>query len=312
MNRAPWYATASAAHLAVQCGGVRHQITWREGALELDDHPDVDSELALIAFGGEEPPCLALRALWLDAVGDGGFLAEWVDPRHLSPARRSWLTMALERMRNEGFHEFLRDLPLPRAQRMGRFVHAFPGPWLDRAACTVIEAIVDPKGAGVVCDRAPDLIEPAITARLRQAFVSSVGGRRLSIGAAALVPLTVGVAPLATPTVAGGLLGADRGVRLAVHPSWLHTVWGAGAAVIDHQLVLRLATNTDANAEGKRGITGDALVVCWDEPSAPQLMEIAVRHDGERWIGAHSPEQPLLPAVGIVSPQGGCAGGEGN
>lgn len=242
--------------LRVRCGGDHHLIRAVGSTLELVDHPDLDAELALIAFGGEEPPCVARHRLWAEALADGGFLAEWVDETRMNPTWFSWLAMALERMRAEGFHEFLRRLPPVRAQRMGEFLHHFPLPWIDRAAAAVSREIFDGEttdrgaahvdnaantanGSGVVCVDAPPLLAVATANRVRRAFVDAVGGRELAVGAAALVPLDIVTTDM-SPDATGCLRGAERGVRILVGQTWLHRVWAVEAAVIDGRLVLAL------------------------------------------------------------------------
>ncbi|MCP4225931.1 MAG: hypothetical protein GY773_21560 [Actinomycetia bacterium] len=233
-----WWETAPPLELMVPCSEARHRLAWSQGEVVVVDHPELDAERTLMALGGPEPACLSRLGLWEDAVADGGFLAEWIDQAQLTDARLSWLTMALERMRNEGFHEFLRNLPFARAERMGHFLSQFPRPWHDRAAAAVAEAIVD--GEGVVCNDAPQLLPTAIASRLRHSFVTSVGGTHLAVGVAALVPLTITVDDSAGNgvSVAGALTGPHRRVAITVAGGWLHQVWGAGAALVDSHLVL--------------------------------------------------------------------------
>ncbi len=280
-GRAGWADTAPDLELAVPCGPERHRLLWRRGEVLLADHPDLASERALVALGGPEPACLARLRLWHEAVADGGFLAEWVDEAHLGDARLSWLGMALERLRMEGYHEFLRHLPPARAERMGQFLHRFPRPWLDRAACAVSAAVVE--GDGVRCALAPDLVSQAAAHRLRRSFVDSIGGRLTAWGAAALVPLTISVSPRPAAAVAGTVTGPGRAVTLTVGPGWLHRVWGAGAAVIDGHLVLAL--------EPVSGALAEARVVAWhpagpDRPAAPARPSVEIaeaHHDGRSW-----------------------------
>lgn len=272
-HRAGWWASARTLDLAVRCEGASHHLRWSGGAVELLDHSDLDAELAMVALGGAEPTCVARYRLWQEAVADGGFLAEWVDETRLSDAWFSWLTMALERMRSEGFHEFLRQLPPARAQRMGEFLNGFPVPWIDRAAATVSDRVFD--GDGVSCELAPGLLKNATAQRVRRAFVDAVGARQLSVGAAALVPLSITVGDVAA--VSGLLSGPGRGVALTVPPGWLHRVWAADAAVIDGQLVLSIDA-VDAR-------TAEATVVRWAETTASaELDRRPVRLDGARWV----------------------------
>lgn len=264
-----WQRTAGELSMPVGCDGAVHELHWQRGVVVPVDHPELDAERGLVGLGGPEPACLAMLRLWDDAVADGGFLAEWIDDSRLTPAWFSWLAMALERMRTEGFHEFLRRLPPARAQRMGEFLHRFPPAWIDRAAAAVAEAVT--AGPGVGCDQAPSLIPLATSHRLRRAFVDSVGGRQVPVGAAALVPLSIEVRAGARPAVAGSLAGPGRAVSLTVDDRWLHLVWAAGAAVIEGRLVL-----------GRR--RGLAAVVVWNGGSAgPTLSDRLVVHDGQRW-----------------------------
>jgi hypothetical protein len=248
--------------MIVACDGAQHRLALHDGRIELLDHPELEAELALVAFGGAEPACLTRYHLWNDAVADGGFLAEWVDGIRLTPSWFSWLAMALERMRSEGFHEFLRGLPPARARRMGEFLHHFPLPWIDRAAAEVSRAVFGDPASGVVCDDAPGLLLEAVSNRVRRAFVDGVGGRHLSVGAAALVPLTITASPGASPAVEGRLSGPGRGVRIVVDGSWLHRVWIEGAAVIDGHLTLGLSIAEPVTADlVEWGAGSDGLVL---------------------------------------------------
>lgn len=277
--------------LVVRCEGADHRLSAVGSSLVLDAHQDLDAELAMVALGGAEPICIARYRLWADALADGGFLAEWVDETRMSPTWFSWLAMALERMRAEGFHEFLRRLPPARAQRMGEFLHHFPPAWIDRAAALVSSAVFD--GDGVVCRDAEALLVTATANRVRRAFVDAVGGRQLAVGAAALVPLKIislndtglnDTAPNDTavaPAASGCLRGAERGVRVAVAPTWLHRVWAVGAAVIGGRLVLAL---------DQADVTPMATVVSWELQSVgghrPFIERVPVRFEDGGWIDA--------------------------
>lgn len=269
-----WADLVPSLKLEVMCGASAHTIQWHGGALRLLDHEDVDAELALVAFGGAEPPCLARLALWNEAVADGGFLGEWVD-EDLDQSRLWWLGMALERMRSEGFHEFLRELTPPRAARMGQFLTSFPAPWLDRAAATVAESLID--GSGVVCNRAADLLPPAVARRLRRAFVTSVGGRQVALGGAALVPFQPVIDPT-EPFAEGVIRGRASQVRIGVEQRWLFDVWGAGVAVVDGHLVLDVQ---------HRSPKAQATIVVWDRADSggvhPRVEQRLLFHDGADW-----------------------------
>jgi hypothetical protein len=276
---AGWAETAEPLSMVVVCNRERHRLRWEAGRVEPVDHPDLDAELALVAFGGEEPACIALHRLWHDAVADGGFVAEWADPAHLSPAWLSWLGMALERMRGEGFHEFLRHLPPARAQRMGEFLHRFSGPWIDRAGAEVNRlALAEPN----LADEHRVALAQATAHRLRRAFVDAVGGRQLAVGGAALLPLQLEVEIGIEPAIGGVLRGPDRGISLMVDRSWLHQVWAAGAAVVDGRLVLAIEPAGPSGPTTAR----PARVVEWSagpEPR-PRLVTAAVANRDRTWI----------------------------
>ena len=269
-----WWESATPLSMAVTCNRERHRLIWRDGAVETVDHPELDAELALVALGGDEPPCIARYRLWNDALDDGGFVAEWVDEARLSPAWFSWLAMALERMRTEGFHEFLRGLPPARAQRMGEFLDRFPLTWIDRAAAEVNRRVTE--DGGVLAADAGSQLARSAAQRLRRSFVDAVGGRQLAVGAAALIPLRISVLAGVGPTVVGVVTGKGRGVDLTVGRTWLHRVWAAGAAVIDGDLVL------DLN-DGPQGAV--ATTVSWggDAPLRPALVHRPVRYTGSGW-----------------------------
>lgn len=276
-----WWETAPDLAMNVDCEGAGHRLRWRRGQVELLDHPELDAELAMIALGGPEPTCLAYHRLWVDAVADGGFLAEWVEESRLSPSWFSWLAMALERMRSEGFHEFLRGLPPARAQRMGEFLHRYPVPWIDRAAASVGLAVAEVDG--VACLDAPRLLSAAVAQRLRRAFVASIGGRQLALGAAALVPLRISVTSGAAPSINGALIGPDRGVDLAVDRSWLHRVWAGAATVIDGSLVVAIESDEHRSPD----TTALASMVIWrqsgDRGWRPSIEQRVVRYVDGSW-----------------------------
>ena len=268
--------------MTVDCLGARHQLCWHQGTIEPVDHPELEAELALVALGGEEPPCIALHRLWHDAIDDGGFVAEWVDPGRLNPTWLSWLSMALERMRAEGFHEFLRHLPHARAQRMGEFLRRFPPAWVDRAGAEVNRRWCHELGPAPWTGPEATLLAQAAANRLRRSFVDAVGGRQLAVGAAALIPLAPVVlsAPDATSAASGALSGAGRGVRLAVDRRWLHQVWAAGAAVVDGHLVLAI----DGDPTGPNGAT--ARIVTWagGQRPSPIIEDRVLRHRRNTWL----------------------------
>ena len=231
-----WAADVDDLEQAIPCGGSVHVVRWHHGEVLLDQHPDIDAERALVAFGGEAPPCLEHYELWCDAVADGGFLGEWAHLHQIGRDRLWWLRVALDRMRAEGVQEFLRDMPRSTASRMGQFLTAFPQPFLDQAAAEVADRLRT--GVGVGYHRAGLLVEEAVALRVREAFARSVGGSHLSLGAAALVPFRPVIIDDSRPAVDGHLDGRNSRVEVVVPTRWLAGVWARGAAVVEGRLVL--------------------------------------------------------------------------
>jgi len=285
----PWRVTARPAELSIGCSGERHRLIWANGEVHLPDHPDRDAELALVGLGGPEPNCIAHMRLFEDAVRDGGFLAEWADDSGLTQAWYSWLDMALERMRTEGFHEVLRALPQERSLRMGEFISRFPLAWLDRAGAAVAEQVVGTdagQGPGVVCEDAEANVLHAIRVRARRAFVTSVGAIHLTVGGAALVPLRVQITTTTAPSAEGHLAGPQRGAVLTLNPTWLHEVWAAGAATIENRLIVDLRPDpTDLHRATATWVdwspTGPATTPAPSQ--GPMLQQAPVRHTDSGW-----------------------------
>ena len=245
--------------LDVSCDGANHQLEWSDGVVRMCQHPNADAELALVGLGGPEPACLELWQLWTEAVADGGFLEDWVIENQLSESYLSWLGMALERMRLEGFQEFLRGLPIKRAARMGQFIHTFPLAWLDRAAAEASHAV--DAGDGVVCGDAPRLLTEAAAVRVRRALVNAVGTTHLSLGAAALVKLDIRSRHGLAASIEGSIDSSSGPIRIDVSPRWLHTTWARGASIIEGQLILGL---DDLQVDEDTGeVVAAALAVGW-------------------------------------------------
>lgn len=303
-----WTDAAPELVLEVTCrsgtGPARHRIRWIGGQVYLDQHPDLEAELALVAFGGEELPCVAMHRLWTDAVRDGGFVGEWAEGEY-DTARRWWLAMALERMRTEGFHEFLRDLPLLRARRMGQFLTSFPDEWIDRAACQVADS--PPSN-----DRIVALLRAGAARRLRHAFAVAVGGQHVPLGAAALVPLTVEVGTVGVGTVGVGTVGCavegrldgrNSWARLVVSDRWLPDVWGTHRSVLDGGLVLAIRyPEGDRLQEGGAAM---ASVVVWSE-LAGTTGSVGVLVDSALCLGEPLASDdrgvgPKIPGIGLVA-----------
>jgi hypothetical protein len=59
-----WPRGVPPVHVTVECdGGQFHTISWRRGALVLEAH-DAAADEAIVALGGDRPPCLEVRRSW--------------------------------------------------------------------------------------------------------------------------------------------------------------------------------------------------------------------------------------------------------
>ena len=63
VGAAAWQRAAPAVRAHVACLGADHVVVWRRGALALAHH-DLAAEEALVALGGEPPPCLEVVRAW--------------------------------------------------------------------------------------------------------------------------------------------------------------------------------------------------------------------------------------------------------
>jgi len=281
-----WHRFVEPVTLAVDCGRLRHQIRWAEGQVDALDHDNLDAERALMAFGGAPVACVALIDLWDDLVSDGAFLGEWA-PLGFGAQRRSWLAAALERMASEGYHEFLRAIPMARASQMARGLLAFPEAWLLRAAAEHSARVE----ASLITPSPPveQFLVDAISVRARRAFVASLVGRGLPAGRAALTPLAVHVSNSETVS-AWGELGGSGGSRsphnrqaphnrqtllrnhlepvsVVLPRGWLHRVWAPGMGVIGPYLVLDATFGSEPNAR--------VTAATWDQGRAMVVTGVA-------------------------------------
>jgi hypothetical protein len=58
-----WPRRVPPVKVTVDCDGEHHTISWRRGALVLEAH-DAAADEALVALGGDRPPCLEVRRSW--------------------------------------------------------------------------------------------------------------------------------------------------------------------------------------------------------------------------------------------------------
>ena len=225
----PWYEQVPPVTFDVDCEGNRHSITWSQGNIVLQQHPEIDAEKALVALGGVKPKCLEVFDLWQLAVLDGGFIEEWAPWHYSDRQRRWWLRTALERLRSEGVQDFLYDLPRERALKMGEVSVTLPHEFLDRATAAVVDA-ADQRGWDFTPSLSRHLAE-ATRLRARRAFVKAVSHQRPSIPSPALIPFRCHINLSEESWVRGYLSGRDSHVEVSLHPRWLSRVWARGVAV---------------------------------------------------------------------------------
>lgn len=247
MTAAGWAVRVADATMDLACGRATHRLRWRRGRLAAVDHPDLAGEEALVAFGGEAPRCLEAVTMWRAAVTDGGFLAEWCEGELADPVRRHHLWVALNRLRNEGVQDLLRELPPARAEAMGTMVLTFPPELVDRAALAVVRRTrrVGPD------DPVHRWTGRAVQVRARTAFVASLARWAPVVRPAALVRFRCEVVPWGTPPQVEGLLdGTASWCRVALDPSWLVEAWPSRGGLVGGDLCVGRGPRT-------------ALVVSW-------------------------------------------------
>lgn len=73
-NRPQWWEGMAPLLVAGPEGAGTHRLLWRQGRLELADHPDPEAERAVVALGGERCPCLDVSDAWEDCHRTGAML----------------------------------------------------------------------------------------------------------------------------------------------------------------------------------------------------------------------------------------------
>ena len=250
MTLPAWYEGLADVTVDVPVDGARHRITWRAGALSLDDHGDADAELALAALGGGRCSCLDILDAWN---------AQATEPEVLTVGRRTLAEevradrYALGRLEREAgllhtrWSSAVDDLRVggdlsgsvrlrevaARAERRMRVRLGFvrlltlDSALVDRLQLTVLAAAEDRWPAD-------ERFRTEHRARLQAALI----GRALpALEEAGLAPADRMQIELLGP---GEAAVVERGGRVALPLSWLTNVWGRGVAVDRGRFVTRV------------------------------------------------------------------------
>ena len=183
-----WFDDLPPITVSVGCSGALHAVSGRRGKLVLHDHRLADEE-ALLALGGDPPPCVAVLVAWRDRAGwaaasrppPAGFVRRPrapAVPDGLAPTRRLGVIRSWER----------------RWRRSGEGDAAEDIYWVLRRTA------IGP-------------LTRALDATRRR-----VGGGRATYAEIRLAPRE------APPSVVGRIDARTAGVTVALHPSWLYGV----------------------------------------------------------------------------------------
>lgn len=255
----------------VACQGASHRVTWRRGRLILDDHPNLTAERSLVALGGDEPDCLFLLRAWGTAgpttaivARCGRLLSAGPDAR-LSPERPPPLNLPVVNPPGASSPDLQRRIEerLEKA-RMWQALVGLPSPLVTRwllGSATGAErrwATLAPP------DRADLAI--AVGAAARAAMTRSIRSwHRL----ARVQQLSIGCSVAAAGAgygVSGRVDERQAAATIALPVSWLRTVWGRNAAVVDGCFVVDIDDDPASVVRWERvapGVTEPVMVEAW-------------------------------------------------
>jgi len=277
-----WWLAIGAATAELECSGEQHVLEWRDGALHLHGHPDVDAERALGALGGEAPACVALRDRWERYAGDVALVTLGRRAGEETLGVRDPVAIAVGGGRAPTRRgELLSLLSLP-AQIIDRLVlesvASAAGRWADEQFRTAHGL----RFATALRVRAT----PALTRA--SASIDGIGSGTASTGSIDMdvVPARPGASTsgVAQRSRSGGLI-----VRAALPLGWIASVWGAGLSEVEGRMVIDLRGEVDG------GYAAD--VVDWVEvrPGQWRLVPapaVVVRDGGGAWALASERARP--------------------
>lgn len=234
-SRPQWWEGMAPLDVPGPEGAGTHRLVWREGRLELEDHPDPEAERAVVALGGERCPCLDVSDAWEDCHRTGAMLV--AGRRHGSEV----LVPPVEATRR--LTDDLRHWRRSVALVMGEARAAGDVALLDRLA--VLVEPVERRAARRLGFLLLLGLDPRLSDRLQASVAATMAasGRTAGLAAAtaarALPALrSIGWTGTADDITSGPepALDADR---VVLPPAWLGAVWGRGVegAVPGHLVV---------------------------------------------------------------------------
>lgn len=266
-----WFDAIEPVTVPVDCGGARHQVSWRRGRLVLHDHPNLTAERALVALGADPSWCVEMLMAWQSVAPDARLVARltWLvgawpavaDPLDRPPVPRPerWMLTDPEiRAEVLRYHELIlrqsviERLPIELAVRwlLGSTA-TFERGWADLTMRDLLD------------------LQLLLGAAARRAVVRGLRSwQRLS----RVQRLTIGcrLAPPGTEAAMTGRVDEHRAEADVDLPlAWFARVWGPGLTVVDGCFVL--------------DVSGDrATVVRWQR-TGPAVSE-AVTVPARLWL----------------------------
>lgn len=191
-----WPRGVAALRVHLDCSDADHAITWRRGALVLEDH-DTTADEVVIALGGPSPPCLDVLRSWRL-----GYIEE-EPPTESAALVRSLSSLA--RWMSGGGHPAVLPEPLRRL-REASVLHTWGRGLREPVASEEAQR---------------EFLHRAVKRRLRDLVVRSLR----PLGADRHAEVAVEVADGADVRARGRCEGTRAVVELTVPTSWLTDVW---------------------------------------------------------------------------------------
>ncbi len=222
-----WPRGVSPLRVPVRCAGAEHAITWRRGALVLDDH-DLAADDVLVALGGDMPPCLDVRRSWRL-----GYIES--DPPVESAALVRSLSSLARWMAGGGDAPVVLPEPLRRL-REASLLHTWG------------RGLRDPRASD---DAQRHVLERAIARRLRDLLTSQL--RPLGVHTKAALDVAVGP----KVEVEGRCVAGSAVARVRVPAAWITEVWVSGLETWEGHVVLAASDRRPSSLDLARWLPDD-------------------------------------------------------